>query len=200
MNLFNFFTKPDVTPPTTNNEPDFSEFDPLVEKYEHYLKNSMEFFDELPKFGKIKLAFDDLIFMNLKSINYYLDNECYNGDFLVKKKMEEHIKTLTAYGTFCGWAVGREWGLKDRHLLNKLKHKSKIKMNEVPSDALILLHKATYFPYWIFTLIFDDYYKSSIGSKSSYQKTAHYKDTYRSLLNGILMCFLDGIKSSESLI
>jgi hypothetical protein len=197
MNIFNFFTKPDVTPPSNTLEPNFPELDKLTDKYMHYLNNMMDYYDELPEFGRIKLAMDDVLLLNLKSINYFLETQYFTADPYHRHKVEEHLKTYTMYNCFCGWVIGREWAKKDSQLFNKLGHKKKINLNEIPSDAMMLLHNSTYYPYWIFTSIFDDYYKSNIGKRGSNQKEAHYKDTYRSLLNGTIMCFLDGIKSIE---
>lgn len=196
MKFFNIFQKPNVTPPSTNIELDLTELNILINKYEYLIEKSIDSFADEPAFwGKIKLAFDDLLLMNLDSISYYLTNEGSDGDPFIKNKLAERIKTMTTYSAFSGWIIGKEWAKKDRNLYKYLNKKTIIEITDVPTDAMSLLYKAVNFPYNGFTIIFDGYYKSSIGNKKKHQQQSHYKDTYQSLVKGILLCFLDGVKS-----
>lgn len=145
--------------------------------------------------GQNQKGLDDVIFLNFETISFYMENELYQHSLENKRKMEQHVKTATTYAASCAWMVGKEWAIKDLGLRNKLRTKDRIGTGDVPADALELLTKAVYFPYWLFAGTFSDYYDSSYGRRVRHQRNGHLKDTYQGLVNGMLMCFLAGVKS-----
>lgn len=197
MSLFNFFRKPRIAPPSELNEPDLDALDPIISKqkpfFDKFISSNSQ---ELQNWVKYKKAMDDLIFLNFMSISHFMDM-LYMNKKVHKLDLEEIIKTSTTYAASCGWMIGREWANNNYNLLAKLINKSFINSDDVPSDAMILLYKATNLPYWHFAVIFTEYYDSPYGQRTRPQKDSHFKDTYQSLLIGVLVCFLDGVKSQS---
>jgi hypothetical protein len=194
MGIFEVFRKPKVAPPASLDEPDTDALSPLIEKYESLLDSTLDSFIS-PAWVKYKKAFDDVIFLNFQSISAFMDNEVYMGEPTRKQELEKNIKTATTYAASCGWIVGREWATNFPVLHARLKAKSRIGTDDIPSDAMVLLQTAGYLPYYLFALIFTDYYDSDYGQRTRHQKDAHLKDTYQSIMNGTIMCFLEGVKS-----
>ena len=198
MSIFNFFRKPKVVSPSNLDEPNWDGLSPIFEKYKYLLNNIPDpLTSALPTWSKYKDAFDDVIFLNFETISNFMNNEIYKCNLSIKQEFDHNVKTATTTAAFCGWMVGCEWAKNNPNLYSRLKNKSQneISTNDIPADAMMLLHKAVYFPYWIFASVFTGYYDSRYSQHTRHQKDAHLKDTYQSLLFGELMCFLDGVKS-----
>ena len=187
MIIFNIFRKPRVAPPSGLPAPNLDALEPLVKKYESMMDQSR------PQWTKVQVAFDNAILLNFDTISYYMERKVYPG--LSRHDLEQKVHTSTSYAALCGWVVGKEWGTRYPDLAIRLRNKSRLDTSDIPSDAMELLTKAVYFPYWLFATIFIGYYDSNFGKQVRQQKDAHLKDTYQSLMNGMIMCFLAGIQS-----
>lgn len=52
--------------------------------------------------------------------------------------------------------IGKEWGKKDVELRARLRNKETIDINDIPFDAMQLLAKAIYLPYFLFASVFTE--------------------------------------------
>lgn len=189
-------SKPNITPPLILSDPDIKPLEPLIDKYEPILNKTMNGpFGKLPEWTSIRKALNDVIFLNFQTISYYMDNEVYGNNSEKKNSLEQQVKTVTTLASSCAWMVGKEWGEKDPNLKGKLHNKEAIGINDVPFDAMQLLANAVYFPYFLFAVIFTEYYDSTYGQNVRHQKNGHLVDTYQSMMKGMLACFLMGVKS-----
>jgi len=198
MSVFDSFglgrkRKPDIEPPSSLPEPERGDLDPIITKYTPLIDSMFNpSWRPLPSWVQFKKAMDDLLFLNFRSISNYMENEWYKR--IGKQEFEVTLKETTTAAASCGWMVGYEWATHDLNLHFNLGPKIYLSVDDIPIDALKLLLKAAYFPYYFFASIFTDYYKSSYGQRTRDQKDAHLKDTYQSLLEGVFMCFLEGVR------
>lgn len=188
--------KPQITPPSELSEPDISSLEPLIKKYEPTLNQIMSNpYGKPPEWLSIKTHLDDVFLLNFQTISFYMESEVYKGNSQERKWWEEQIKTTTATLVSCSWMIGKEWGKKDIDLRARLRNKETIDINDIPFDAMQLLAKAIYIPYFLFASVFTEYYNSEHGKKLSHQKDGHLKDTYQSIAKVAVACFLIGVKS-----
>jgi len=192
MNIFNFFTKPKVAPPSDFKSPDLELFRPLLNKYESILQTGA-----LSGCARYKEAIDDVILMNFGTISYFMNDVVYKNNNENKRKIEDALKVASSNATTLAWVIGKEWASKDPSFRERLKGKSRISTDDIPADAMELLGKAVNFPFSIFAKIMSDYYNSNYGRGTRYQKDAHLKDTYQGLISGMLMIFLYGVQSNR---
>jgi len=188
--------KPQITPPSELSEPDVSLLEPLIKKYEPVLNQIMSNpHGKPPEWLSIKTHLDDMFLLNFQTISFYLESEVYKGNPKERKFWEEQIKTTTTMLASCSWMIGKEWSKKDSDLRARLRNKQIIDINDIPFDAMQLLAKAIYVPYFLFASVFTEYYNSKHGKKLSHQKDGHLKDTYQSIAKVAVACFLIGVKS-----
>lgn len=198
MPLFNLFKKPKLAPPQSLEEPDLSALDPLVEKYRTAAATfAHRQFGRTPAWARIKEAFDDVVFMNFRSIKFFIDAAVDQFGNEWKSQVEERVKRSSSYAASCGWIIGREWGSRDPTLRARLRTRDGIDTDDVPADAMELLGKAVYYLYSVFAEIFTTYYDSEYGRRVRRQKDDHLRDTYQSFMKGMLICFLSGVKSLD---
>jgi hypothetical protein len=190
MSTFNV-SKPNVAPPSDIRCPDPEQFLPLLSKYASVLQT-----DAMSDCARYKAAIDDVILLNFTAISYYMDKVVYRNSSARKREIEAEVKTVSSQATILAWAIGKEWASKDPTLRDRLKGKSQISAADIPADAMELLGKVVGFPYSIFAAIESNYYSSIYGRGVRYQKDAHLKDTYQSLMKAMVVCFLYGIQSN----
>jgi len=195
FNIFDSFSnrKPNIEPPSSLPEPERGDLDPIIEKYKPLIDSQFDPpWRPLPGWVQFKKAMDDVLFLNFKSISNYMENEVYKR--ISKQEFEATVKDASTAAASCGWMIGREWAIRDLDLHSSLGPKNYLSVDDIPADALKLLLKAAYFPYWLFASIFTEYYKSSFGERTRDQKDAHLKDTYQSLVEGVFLSFLEGVR------
>lgn len=188
--------KPQITPPSDLLKPDLSLLKPLIDRYTPIVKQLMQGRDRtIMECLSIKSHVDDVFFANFQSISFFMEKEVYQGSSQERKWFEERIDTATTALAIYSWMIGKEWGIKDKNLRARLHEETTIDANEIPFDAMVLLTKAINIPYYIFAVIFTDYYESGYGERLHNQKDGHLKDTYQSFTKAAIACFLIGIKS-----
>ena len=137
---------------------------------------------------------DDVFLLELMGISFFFENVLCQRSEKKKDLIYERIGLSSDFAASSGWIIGREWANKYPKLYNTLKDKNSIEINDIPTDALILLKDASYYIYSLFFEIFTMYYESNYGQPTRQQKYAHLKATYQSFMKGIFTCFLSGIK------
>lgn len=193
-----FRKKPELAPPSGLLEPDLSSLVPIFDKHSdafNYFQDSQP--SDFWVLLKVKDSIATVIFHNFKSISLFMDEVYYARSSETKEDLAEHVEKSSRYAISSSWAIGREWALRDNGLV-KLADKKEIETSDVPADALAMLMKAAYFPYWVFAVVLDDYYRSKYGRQVRSQRDAHFKDIYQGFLYGLLMCFHIGVKSVKN--
>lgn len=188
--------KPNISPPLILSVPDVKSLEPVMVKYESILNKILDERKGLPPtWVKVKLALDDSIFLNYKTISHFMNIEVYENNIDKKRELEDLVKAYTFYAASYAWIVGKEMNERDPKLKQRFNDINSFRVEEIPSDALELLKNAAYLPYYFFAIVFTDYYDSEYGMKVRYQKLGHLVDTYQGIMKGMVACFLDGLKS-----
>ena len=190
-------SKPNITPPSIESEPDYDTFIKLENKYQCELNKMLDDFDKgVPiVWLTANMAIIEMLFLNYQSISNYMDSMIYNNINQSKKGFENGIRTFASAATFGAWIIGKEFKKKYPNQTDKFLNKSTIDIKDIPFKETQILLNAVYLPYYMFALIFTNYYDSEYGKNVRSQKDGHLKDTYQSMMKGILGCFLEGIKS-----
>lgn len=184
------FKKPNVEPPPGLPDPDFDAFNDLIKKYQDEYETNL-FAGNLSDVVRIKEAMDDLFDIEFTGIKYFLRSTKTSAEMVEIARLRN---MYTSAATSASWMIGREWASRDDLLRKRLEQKNAVDTDDVPSDAMALLNKAAYLPYWLFTSVMSDYYDSPFGERTRYQKEAHLLSMYQSFMKGVLMCFLVGAK------
>lgn len=188
--------KLEISPPRILTVPDVNNLEPLMNKYESILNKILDERKGLPPtWVKVKLALDDSIFLNYETISHFMNIEVYENNIDKKRELEDLVKAYTFYASSYAWIVGKEMNERDPELKQRFNKVNSFQIEEIPSTALELLKNAAYFPYYLFAIVFTDYYDSEYGMKLRYQKQGHLVDTYQGMMKGMVACFLDGLKS-----
>lgn len=189
--------KPNIVPPDTNNEPEYEATEKIYAKYELFMDRLIDM-GEPREALKYRKALIDMFDLNLNSISNYVNEYINNFDIYQKQKTSDAIKTSCTVTAFCSWLLGREWALSDPKRIENFRFKTKIGIEDVPMDIFTQLLKTVYAPYYLFSIIFTEYYESEYGRRTRGQKDGHFKDTYQSIVKASLMCFLDGVKKAKN--
>lgn len=184
------FIKPNVEPPPGLPDPEFDAFNDLIKKYQNEYEINL-FADNLSDVVRIKEAMDDVFDIEFTGIRNFLRSTKTSDQMA---EIARFRNMFTSIATSASWMIGRESASKDALLKTRLEHKRNIDIDDVPNDAMMLLTKAVYLPYWLFASVMSDFYDSRYGARNRYQKEAHLKSTYQSFMKGVLMCFLAGVK------
>lgn len=190
--------KPIISPPSVIVAPEIEFVDGLLGKYwtiinEHLdNKNNRE-----PVIFKVKLAIDNVILVNFKSIDYFMKNEVYDNSIEKEEELIELIKRYNTLATAYAWIIGYEWGQNYSRLKLHLEETEIINIEDIPADTLQKLIDATYYAYYLFALVFNEYYESIYGKNVRYQKEGHLEDIYQGMMKGILACFIDGVRAQN---
>jgi hypothetical protein len=190
-----YFRKPKVAPPSGDGSDDYEKLMlSLAEKYPSFFEPMLSGKLPLrPVLAEVKQALDDTFKLNLETISYYVRTQ-YSTD----EKQQNLFISIQAnsYMAVCiSWLIGMDYAENDPELYKKLKSKKRIGLEDVPSDAFNCLSITVLPMFGLFRDIFTDYYDSRYGERVRFQKELHLKDIYQSMMNVLLKCFLDGIKS-----
>lgn len=189
--------KPNIVPPDIREEPEYEAIDKAFAKYEPFMDRLIAIRE--PSEGlKYRRALIDMFELNFNSISNYVDEFLYNFEYIRKQKTSDAIKSSCTTTAFGSWLIGREWALSDPKRIDNFRFKTKIGIEDVPMDIFTKLLKTVYVPYYLFALIFTEYYESEYGRRTRRQKDGHLKDTYQSIVKASLMCFLDGVKNAKN--
>ena len=188
---------PNISPPTTISVPDINQLNSLLDKYEPLINKVLnERKGDLPIWVTVKFALEDTLSTNYQSINYFMTNEVFENRIDKVEQLNELVKTFTTLASTYAWIVGLEWGRQDPRLKARFINTDSIRIEDVPTDALQQLILAVYFPYYLFAMVFNDYYESEYGINVRFQKDGHLQDTYQGMMKGVLACFLTGVRSN----
>lgn len=186
--------KPNLEPPSSLLEPESGDLDPIIKEFQPLIDSQFDPpWRPLPSWVQYKKAIDDVLFLNFNSISNYMEHEYYEK-VSSKQQFDEDVKSASTFAASCGWMIGHKWAINDLDLYSNLGPKDHISVDDIPVDALKLLLQAAYFPYWLFASIFTEYYKSRYGERTRDQKDAHLQDTYRSIVEGVFLSFLEGVR------
>jgi hypothetical protein len=195
MSFLNIFNKPKVAPPSELYEPDLSEFEELSCKYEYMLSEQLNTLQpEKIVWLKYREAIIDMLLLNFDTISYFMDSVIYPR--VSKGDLDERIRIQSTSATATAWAIGFEYGKVNSLQRSKLIKKKSLDTDDIPSDIMVQLNKLACSVFYIFALVFTEYYDSRFGIRTRHQKEGHIKDTYQGIMKGIMMCFLDGLKCS----
>jgi hypothetical protein len=162
----------------------------LADKYGRELLNAIEKGEETILM-LVRQSIVDILLLNYQTISFFMKN-AYT---LTQDEIESAASMSATSATMGAWCVGKEFMIKKPHLATKFLYKDAIDINDIPYEELQLLEKAAYLPFNIFAVVFSDYYNSTEGKRMRFQKEGHFKDTYQSIMKGVLACFLEGVQS-----
>lgn len=199
MGIFSNQHKPRIDPPQDlDNEPDFSELVDILEKHQEIaLKLAHKKIGGLKSWVEIREAIKDAVNYQFAGISNFLDRHFYQQD---KQKEKLHQKRISQYSNFTAsssWAVGREWGLRDPELRDRVRKLEYIDIYKLPKEVVELLKLSVFDIYSMFYFPHKFFYESPYGRLSRGQMDNHMRDTYQSMMKGALMCFLSGVKSHD---
>jgi hypothetical protein len=193
--------KPNIEPPVTlsvqNIEDVTGIFNSLYEKYRTDMHSLIEMkgkgYDVA--FITVFRSIVDMILLEYESISLYMNNIFYKKSGGNKNQHEETIKRGAYTATSSAWLIGKEFINRDPYIATQFSNSDTIEIQEIPYGEFQLLLKAVYVIYYPFAVIFTDYYNSKYGHRMRFQKEGHFRDTYQSMMKGMLACFLEGIQS-----
>lgn len=199
-----FSNKPDIDPPKGLDNPDFPEQDftelyHLLEKHEGEARRLANTEIRGTKsWAEIREHIKNIVDIQLAAISNFLERHFYEGDQTRKNLYKTRIHQYSNLAASGGWVIGREWGERDPGLREALSEKKTLDIELLPDGAVKLLRLAVFEIYSIFYFPHKFYYESRYGRRTRKQREPHMRDTYQSMMKGVLICFHSGIKSSEN--
>ncbi len=196
--------KPDIDPPMGLDDPDFPEQDYtelylLLEKHDEDARRLANAeIGGIKSWVEMREHIKNVVTIQLGAISKFLERHFYEGDQARKDLYKTRIHQYSNLAASGGWVIGREWGERDLGLREKLRNRKTVNIQSLPDDAVRLLHLTLFEIYSIFYFPHKFYYESPYGRRTRKQREPHMRDTYQSMMKGVLICFLSGIKSSDS--